>query len=221
MRYIIDPDLLNEILRDRERIPDGVVDLSPVSAIIEELLGAMPRDEGYARAAAPLLTARIASRLMSATDPMERACVSLAAAIIVVALARQLNTACQYDTPGDAVLRIFSALWRKRLAEDVKSVPYYEGRAGTPQDGALILDLAACPTLCGPLVTEFYAPEGRDAPEDGGLRHPADFGAEVGEITFIDIRELDFGPTPKDYEDSNWPNWDENFEPPVDGGGCT
>ena len=46
MRYIIDPDLLNEILRDRERIPDGVVDLSPVSAIIEELLGAMPRDEG-------------------------------------------------------------------------------------------------------------------------------------------------------------------------------
>lgn len=217
MRIIIDADLLAEMLDDRERIPDGFLDLSPTSSILAELLGAMPCDEGYARGAAPLLTARIASRLMSATDPMERACVSLAAGIIVSSLARQLNTACQYDTPGDAVPRIFSEQWRARLAVDMKSVPYYEGRPGTPQEDALILDLAGCPTLAAPLVTEFYAPEGRDAPEDGGLRHHVDFGAEIEEIEVIDVRDLDLGPTPKDYEDSNWPDWDVNYEPPVDG----
>jgi|GEM_PF-6225665 len=220
MRFIIDADLLAELLHDREQIPDGVVDLSPTSAILEELLGAALCDEAYARAAAPLLTSRIASRLISTTDPRERVCESLAAAIIVGSLMRQLNAACQFDTPGHAVPQIFSEQWRKRLAEDLKSVPYYEGRLGTPQEGAQILDLAGCPTLCGRLVTEFYAPEGRDTPEDGGLRHPADFGAEVGEIKFIDIRELDLGPTPKNYEDSNWPDWDDNYEPPVDGRGC-
>lgn len=219
MRLIIDAELLVELLKNRERIPDGVVDLSLVSTILEELLGDVPRDEAYARAAAPLLTSRIASRLARTTDPVEHVCASLAVAIFVGSLVRQLNTACQYDTPGHAIPRIFSEEWRARLAVDLKSVQYYEGRPGTPHEGALILDLAGCPTLAAALVTEFYADEDRDAPEDGGLRRQVDFGAEIGEIEVIDLKELDLGPTPKDYEDSNWPDWDDNFEPPADGRG--
>jgi hypothetical protein len=216
VHYAIDPELLEQYLVDRHRAPDGCVDLSPVMSILEGLLRTAPDDDAYLRAAAPTLVARLASLALQVSDPREHLYRSLAQGIIVTSMMRALNFACQYDTPGQAFAQIFDPRWHARLAEELKSVPYHQCELGAPHTDTLVLDLAGCPTLAAALVTEFYEPEGRADPEDGGLRPPLDLTREIGEIQLVHLSELDLGPTPKDYEDSDWPDWQDNYEPPRD-----
>jgi hypothetical protein len=214
--YAIDPELLEQYLVDRHRAPDGCVDLSPVMSILEGLLRTAPDDDAYLRAAAPTLVARLASLASQVSDPREHLCRSLAQGIVFASLMRALNFACQYDTPGQAFAQIFDARWHARLAEELKSVPYHHCELGAPHPNTLVLDLAGCPTLAAALVTEFYEPEGRADPEDGGLRPPLDVTREIERIHLIRQSEMDLGLTPKDYEDSDWPDWQDNYEGPCE-----
>lgn len=218
MKFRISAFHQTQLLHHRERLPDGVINLSgSVDHIVRRVEQFKLDRYGY-RSSTPVLIARLVEDSVlvaqaqspecltekSATHQLE---VQLAEAIINARLLKLTNAQDGYDSPRDAVEAAFPQVFLDALREQLRIVVYYIDES-EPLASVADIDLSSCSVLTGAVATNVFAVD-----EEG-----AEIVFEEKQSPKISFREiLDRIVEDKDanpYDDDDWRQWWDNNEPP-------
>lgn len=222
MRFDISLERQTALLKDRQRVPDGVIDLSGAVDHLIRRIGHLKFQRFAFRSAMPLIITRLVEDSTFASEAKPRAVdveqqsqyeleVRLADAIVQARLLQLTNDADGFDCPQDAVNSAFSRAYLETLRKQLCTVAYHMRES---DDSTLVadIDLSSCSVLSGPLAINAFV-------DDDRAEHKPFDETTTRKVNLRDILDkIEKGDDENQYDDDDWREWWDNNEPPFDTG---
>jgi len=220
MRFNISLERQTALLKDRHRVPDGVIDLSGAVDHLIRRIGCLNFQRFAFRSAMPLIITRLVEDSAFASEVQPPAVdgeqqmrydleVRLADAIVQARLLQLTNDADGFNCPQDAVDSAFSRVYLETLRKQLCTVPYHICEA---KNSTLVadIDLSSCSVLSGPLAINAFV-------DDDHVEHTHSDEATTRKTNLRDILDrIEKGDDENQYDDEDWREWWDNNEPPFD-----
>lgn len=218
IRFQISLERQTNLLKDRQRVPDGVIDLSGTVDHLIRRIGCLKFQRFAYRSAMPLLIARLvedsmfASEMQPPTIDVEQQMrygleSRLANAILQARLLQLTNADDGFDSPQDAVDNAFSREYLEALREQLRIVAYHESDPEKAEVVAVI-DLSSCSVISGALATNAFA-------DDDHVEQTFFDEKTPRKISFRDIlNSIKKDEEENQYDNDDWREWWDNNEPP-------
>jgi len=220
MRFDISLERQTALLKDRECVPDGVIDLSGAVDHLIRRIGCLNFQRFAFRSAMPLLISRLvedsafASEAKPPVEDVEQQAryeleVRLADAIVQARLLQLTNDTDGFDCPQDALNDAFSRIYVETLREQLCAVAYHIRET---EKSTLVadIDLSSCSVLSGPLAINAFV-------NDDHVEQTLSDEKTVRKINLRDILDsIEKDDDANQYDDEDWRDWWENHEPPFD-----
>jgi hypothetical protein len=218
MRFQISLERQTILLKDRQRVPDGVINLSGTVDHLVRQVGCLKLQRFSHRSAMPLIITRLVEDSMFASEVQPLSIggeqqmrydleVRLAGAILQARLLQLANGDDGFDCPQDAVNAAFSPEYLEALREQLRIVAYH---LSDPKKSEFVadIDLSSCSVISGALATNTFA-------EDDDVERFFFDEKTVHKINFRDIlNNIKKDEDENQYDDEDWRAWWDNNEPP-------
>lgn len=219
MRFQISLERQTILLKDRQRVPDGVIDLSGTVDHLVRQVGCLKLQRFSYRSAMPLIITRLVEDSMFASEVQPLAIggeqrmrydleVRLAGAILQARLLQLTNEDDGFNSPQDAVNAAFSPEYLAALREQLRIVAYH---LSDPKKSVVVadIDLSSCSVISGALATNAFAED-----DDDVERIFFDERTDR-KISFKDLlNSIEKDEDENQYDDEDWRAWWDNNEPP-------
>ena len=206
------------LLKDRQRVPDGVVDLSGAVDHLIRRIGCLKFQRFAFRSAMPLIITRLVEDSAFASEVQPPAVdvehllhyeleVRLADAIVQARLLQLANGDDGFNSPQDAVNAAFSPAYLEALRQQLRIVAYY---LSDPKKSVVIadIDLSSCSVISGALATNAFA-------DDEDVERIFFDEKTARKISFRDLlNSIEKDEDENQYDDEDWRAWWDNNEPP-------
>lgn len=218
MKFHISLEQQTMLLKNRQRVPDGVIDLSGTVDHLIRRIGCLKFQRFAYRSAMPLMIARLIEdsscsgevqtpHLEYEQQMLYDIEIRLADAILQARLLRLTNADDGFDCPQDAVDAAFSPEYLDVLRDQLRVVAYYMSE---PNQSAVVavIDLSSCSVLSGPLATNAFVGDDHIQPTSSEEK-------KSRKISFRDIlNNIKKSEEENQYDNDDWPEWWDNNEPP-------
>lgn len=218
MRFQISLERQTILLKDRQRVPDGVVDLSGAVDHLIRRIGCLKLQRFSYRSAMPLIITRLVEDSMFASEVQPLATggeqqmrydleVRLASAILQARLLQLTNGDDGFNSPQDAVNAAFSPAYLEALRQQLRIVAYY---LSDPKKSEVVadIDLSSCSVISGALATNAFA-------DDEDVERIFFDEKTARKISFRDVlNSIEKDEDENQYDDEDWRAWWDNNEPP-------
>jgi hypothetical protein len=218
MRFNISLERQTAMLKDRQRVPDGVINLSgAVDHIIRRIECLKFRRFAF-RSSMPLVVTRLVEDAALASEVQapgieddQQIChdleVRLADAIVQARLLQLTNEDHGFNCPQDALNRAFSSVYLGALRSQLCAVAYH---IREERNSTLVadIDLSSCSVLSGPLAINAFV-------DDDLGEHTVSDEKTTRWINIRDIlHRIEKNDDENQYDDEDWREWWDNNEPP-------
>lgn len=218
MRFQISLERQTILLKNRQRVPDGVIDLSGTVDHLIRQVGCLKLQRFSYRSAMPLIITRLVENSMFASEVQPLAIggeqrmhydleVRLAGAIVQARLLQLTNGDDGFNSPQDAVNAAFSPAYLDALRQQLRIVAYY---LSDPKKSVVIadIDLSSCSVISGALATNAFA-------DDEDVERIFFDEKTARKISFRDLlNSIEKDEDENQYDDEDWRAWWDNNEPP-------
>jgi len=218
VRFNISLERQTALLKDRQRVPDGVINLSGAVDHLTRRIESLRFQRFAFRSAMPLVITSLVADAATAsgikapisgdeeqmTHDLE---VRLADAILQARLLQLANDEDGFSCPQDALDCAFSREYLETLRKQLATVAYHMCDEETSPQVADI-DLSSCSVLSGPLAINSFV-------DDDYVEHPRPDEQATRKINLRDILEsIKKDDDENQYDDDDWREWWDNNEPP-------